>query len=574
MATNPLGAFNYNYVSVTGRLSSVNYPGGQSTVFSYFDNTGDQRLQEIKNLNPAAAIISQFDYTYNAVGNIPSWTQNNSGLAGAQRYDFSYDAADQLKEAILKNAGSGAEIKPYLYSYDNAGNRTDEQADTNVTGASHNNLNQLTSRTAGGSLRFKGTISEPGTVTISGTAVTVDGGLNFTGYTNVTGGTNTVPIVARDTAGNARTNNYQVTVPALNQSPTYDLNGNLTGDGTKTYEWDAVNRLTAINSGTHRSEFSYDGLSRRVKIVEKDNGSVTSTKNLVWCGMEICEERDAGNNVMKRYDAQGMRVGSTNYFYTRDHLGTIRELTDNSGVVHARYDYDPYGRRSANLITTNAAEADFGFTGHYYHAPNTLHLAPYRAYSADLGRWLSRDPIEEAGGVNLYGYVANSPLSFVDPLGLAMEGVDEVWYNPWSWHGFVNRGGWLPMPDYLAPSVIRGSSPFGDMAGAWLFGDGAAVQVDNAFLNDIESISNGREGHQNILTNACVNGWKRDGLSGAISDGIWWLNYAPVVGGYLSGPNGKGFYDNFNFSGLHNAPLRALGVEFTGKSFDVGNYPP
>jgi len=59
-----------------------------------------------------------------------------------------------------------------------------------------------------------------------------------------------------------------------------------------------------------------------------------------------------------------------------------------------------------------------GFTGHYYHQPSGLHLALYRAYDADLGRWLSRDPIAENAGINLYSYVVNDPVSLWDPLGL------------------------------------------------------------------------------------------------------------------------------------------------------------
>jgi uncharacterized protein RhaS with RHS repeats len=111
---------------------------------------------------------------------------------------------------------------------------------------------------------------------------------------------------------------------------------------TSTYEWDAVNRLVAINyTGTSkRTEFTYNGLSERVKIVEKDNGNVTSTKNLIWCldDAQPCEERDGTNTVTKRYYPQGMRVGTTSYYYTRDHLGSIRELTNSSGAVQARYD--------------------------------------------------------------------------------------------------------------------------------------------------------------------------------------------------------------------------------------------
>ncbi|HXG28679.1 MAG TPA: RHS repeat-associated core domain-containing protein, partial [Nevskiales bacterium] len=61
---------------------------------------------------------------------------------------------------------------------------------------------------------------------------------------------------------------------------------------------------------------------------------------------------------------------------------------------------------------------DFGYTGHFTHHSSGLALAPYRAYDPDLARWLSRDPIGEAGGINLYAYVMGNPVSAVDSLGL------------------------------------------------------------------------------------------------------------------------------------------------------------
>jgi RHS repeat-associated protein len=94
-------------------------------------------------------------------------------------------------------------------------------------------------------------------------------------------------------------------------------------------------------------------------------------------------------------------------------------MTDSSGVVQARYDYDPYGRRTK---VSGSLDADFGFTGHYYHQASGLYLALYRAYDSDLGRWISRDPLENAEflqGPNLYGYVRNSPTGQLDPIGLA-----------------------------------------------------------------------------------------------------------------------------------------------------------
>jgi len=130
----------------------------------------------------------------------------------------------------------------------------------------------------------------------------------------------------------------------------------------------------------------------------------------------LCEERDStGGTVTRRFLPQGEQIGGTNYFFNRDHLGSIREMTDGTGAIRARYNYDPWGRRTK---ITGDLDADFGYTGHYYHAPSQLNLALYRAYNAELGRWLNRDPIGFAGSINLYTYVENSPVNLMDLLGL------------------------------------------------------------------------------------------------------------------------------------------------------------
>jgi len=255
------------------------------------------------------------------------------------------------------------------------------------------------------------------TVNVNGSPATVEGDNSFEGRAAVTAGENMVTVEATDVNGNTTTNHYSVTVTGSgSKTLVYDPNGKLT---TRTFEWDPLNRLTAVTSGTHRSEFTYNGLSQRVKIVEKENGTVTSTKQFVWItgDPQPSEERDASNNVTKRYYSQGMQVGSTNYYYTKDHLGSIRELTDSSSVVQVRYDYDPYGRRTK---VTGTVDADFGFTGHYYHQLSGLQLALYRVYDPDFGRWISRDPIGELGGMNLYGYVLDNPINLWDRLGLAV----------------------------------------------------------------------------------------------------------------------------------------------------------
>jgi RHS repeat-associated protein len=90
-------------------------------------------------------------------------------------------------------------------------------------------------------------------------------------------------------------------------------------------------------------------------------------------------------------------------------------MLDATGAVVARYEYDFWGVRSK---LGGSVETPWGYTGHYTHADTGLVLAPYRAYDPETGRWLSRDPIGENGGINLYGYVGNNPVNRKDPLGL------------------------------------------------------------------------------------------------------------------------------------------------------------
>jgi RHS repeat-associated protein len=420
-ATNPLGTFAYVYRNTTDRMDHIDYPHGQKAQYDYFDNLGNQRLKQIENLDQSGAAISQFDYDYNPVGDIKTWTQTTSGPAVARRYEFGYDKADQLRSASLKDSGTHEIIKQYHYDYDQAGNRTIEQINTSTATSGHNNLNQLKTQSAGGAMHFTGTVDEPSAVTVNGARATVDASGHFDGTANLPAGTSTVNIVATDVNDNTATNHYQVTVPSgTSKTLLYDPNGNLVDDGSKAYEWDAANRCVAINQGTHRTEFSYDGFSREAQRTEKENGAVVSTKQFIWCGLERCEERDANDSVTKRFYWQGEQIDGSAYFYSRDHLGSIRELTDEDGVVRARYDYDPWGRRSQNLISSAPVEADFGFTGHYVSSQYPdFAFAPFRIYSASLGRWMSRDPIGEwnPDGPNLYTYVRNAPSSYVDPDG-------------------------------------------------------------------------------------------------------------------------------------------------------------
>jgi YD repeat-containing protein len=142
--TNPLGAFQYTYQGVTGRLDNILLPSGQKTIFTNFDATQDFRMASITNQRSDTSVISSFTYNYNLDGTIKTWSQQ----ADAQTpnvYSLSYDAANQLISAVLSQSGTtGALIHQYVYGYDLAGNRTSEQVDANITTVDFNDTNQQT----------------------------------------------------------------------------------------------------------------------------------------------------------------------------------------------------------------------------------------------------------------------------------------------------------------------------------------------------------------------------------------------------------------------------------------------
>jgi RHS repeat-associated protein len=447
--TNVLGAFGYGYDGVTARLASVTYPNLQTSNYSYLGNVGDRRLQTIHHQKPDSATLSKFDYTYDAVGNILTWQQQADNTA-ATVYQFGYDAGDQLTVATNRTTDlTPIVLKRFAYAYDPAGNRTSEQIDDAVTSAGHDALNRLTLQQAGGPAAFKGTLNEPASVTIQGKPVIVDSDNRFSASVPTSAGTTTVAIAATDGSGNLSTATYELDQASASKSFTYDANGNLTADGTRTFEWDARNQLLAVTVGTHRSEFAYDGLQRRVREVEKENNVVQSDIRVLWCGGEICEERAAdGSTVTRRSFDFGQQMNDVAHYFTVDHLGSVREVVDDSAALLARYAFDPWGRRT---LVSGSDITGVGYTGHRWESSGSLSLTLYRGYDADLGRWLTEDPIGFLGGINLYAYVLNAPLRFIDSEG---EGMRE-WFP-----GMTQRARELALSLYILTTGKKPSALF------------------------------------------------------------------------------------------------------------------
>ncbi len=174
------------------------------------------------------------------------------------------------------------------------------------------------------------------------------------------------------------------------------------------------------------TQFSHDALSRATKIEERTAGSVTSTKQHLWCGSARCEERDGTGSLSngKQFFGKGEVIfaasASTTHFFTFDHLGSVREMTHTTGaslLIDLIVSYEPYGRLV--YLSTSGTFSDFGYAGMYFHQNSGMNQTLFRNYAPSFARWLSRDPLGENIGTNLFEYANNAPTIFMDPYGLA-----------------------------------------------------------------------------------------------------------------------------------------------------------
>ncbi len=117
---------------------------------------------------------------------------------------------------------------------------------------------------------------------------------------------------------------------------------------------------------------------------------------------------------MAAYFKFGQAIGSNNYYYVRDHLASVREMSDSTGVIRSQYSYGPFGTASQY----QSLASDFQYGNYYFHSRSGFSLSVTRLYNPIWGKWISRDPIEELGDPNYYSYVENDPISLVDPTGL------------------------------------------------------------------------------------------------------------------------------------------------------------
>lgn len=385
-----------------GQLASVDGPWANDKV----DYTYDELGRLIKRAIQGAAVTRIYDaggrvtQITNGLGVFSqTWEGGSRRLSSViypngQHSDFAYfgNDHDHLLQRITHFLSSGAKLSEFTYARDASGRITQwtqtQAGRTKTWAPSYDAMDRLTNV-------VELIPPNPGTER----SWIYDPADNLTSAVETNG-------IRRDFVHNA-----------LNQF--VGMNSTLS-NVTSGYEWDAENRLVAISNATHRVEFSYDGLGRRTRVVERDGATILSDRRYLWCDWQLCEERDAsGANVLKRYSYFGFENVAApelpfgSYFFTRDHLGSIREIT--GGGAASAFDYLPFGEQQQ---LQGSLPSDFGWTGHFQNRSTATVLAVFRPYAPALGRWLSRDPVGEWGGLNLYAYAGNDPINRRDALGL------------------------------------------------------------------------------------------------------------------------------------------------------------
>ncbi|MCO5053102.1 MAG: RHS repeat-associated core domain-containing protein [Verrucomicrobiae bacterium] len=422
----------YDYLNrLTGNTSAAG--GSNVAVFNYANNAANQRTA-ITNVDS-----SRWVYQYDALGQVVSgrkYWSDGTPVAG-QQFEYGFDDIGNRKSAAAGGDAVGANLRYASYTA--------------------NNLNQYTSREVPGFVNVLGTATNTATVSLWGDngaySATSRKGDYFRGELGVTNTANPVWLTITNLAVLNNGSNPDIVTNTIGKTYVaktpeafyYDLDGNLTNDGHWTYTWDAENRLTKVESlsgaptaSKRKVVWEFDGKGRRIRqtTYNGSSGSYVATEDLKFLadGWRHIAELNATNNALLRSYSWGLDMGRTLdaaggvggllmlssvangvHFYAYDGNGNVAALVKTTdGSVSANYEYDPFGGvlRSTGLM---ADENRFQFSTKRTDRTTDLELYEYRVRHFI---WLSRDPIEEDGGENLYGFACNNGIGLIDPIGL------------------------------------------------------------------------------------------------------------------------------------------------------------
>ncbi|MEJ1974198.1 MAG: RHS repeat-associated core domain-containing protein [Lacunisphaera sp.] len=478
--------FDYSYLANTPFVSGIAVTGGHPFSVSRGYESNRDLLSTIDS-QWSGASVARFDYTHDE--RYQRATAAQSGSAFADYYagtgyshvfnNYTYNARGELQTAAMYRGdtpsptpSSGDELpgRRFEYRFDSLGNRA-TAGETGSPGAADdeytaNALNQYTQK-ENNTVRVLGTAASSAHVAVLGAAAT--------GKLDRAWGADLVPANGSAAAGGTATAYAAIIgggsggadlikslsqpffIPKALQAFTYDDDGNLAQDSVWDYQYDAENRLVAMQNrseviGTgmiagadaRRLEFKYDYKNRRVRktVYGGWNGSTYATTlsdtKFLYDGANLIAEFDALSTLTLTrsftwgLDLQGSltasggvgallqirdEVQNKTLLPTYDGNGNVAALLNaDTGALEAAYEYDPFG----NLLRaegTYAAANHFRFSSKFQDDETGLVYYGLRYYSPTLGRFINKDPIEEMGGLNLYAFCSNNGVNRWDYLG-------------------------------------------------------------------------------------------------------------------------------------------------------------
>ncbi len=413
-------------------------------------------------------------------------------VAGQSQVTYTYDNADRL-------TGIGQGSATVTLAYDNASRRTSLTLPNGiVVEYGYDDDSRLTS------LTYK-----QGSNTLGNLTYAYDAAGQRTEVGGTWARTNLPAAVASATYDDAN----QIATWA-STAFTYDSNGNLTSDGTRSYTWNARNQLAAL-TGPVNATFAYDAVGRR-----RAKTVAGTTTQFVYDVFNPVQELAAGTPTanlltglsIDEYFGRTDSVGVRNFL--TDALGSSVALADGSGTIQTEYTYEPFGATTTSGASTNSS---FAFTGREIDATG-LYYYRARYYSPTLFRFMSEDPIGFAGGFNVHRYVSNDPVMHRDPMGLQ--------------NFLVGVGGSL-----IAPTGVEGSAGFAvnpgfnGCGGVGVFGSGgvgAGVNVGADVF--VGYYSGGFDNLPGPTVNVNLSGW------GVSLTGM----FNPQTGAFMGGTAGYG----------------------------------
>jgi RHS repeat-associated protein len=415
----------------------------------------DRQLSQATSVVGAGSAATSAGYAYNAASQRTNLTREDGSS-----WSYGYDALGQVTGGSRKwSDATPVAGQQFAYAFDQIGNRQTATVNGRVSSYSPNLLNQYESRTVPGAVDVLGSAQPEAIVTVNGqlttrkgeyyagtapvnnTSAAMDAELKIVGVRNHAG-------PAGEDAVTEQTG--RAFVPQTPESFTHDLDGNLTGDGRFSYTWDGENRLIAVEAHATtpatakvKVRMLYDAHSRRVQKQVYTWNAGTSTYQLsttlrfLYDGWNLITELTASNQVVRSYawglDLSGTLQGAggvggllvitdaatgNSYLPAYDGNGNILALINaTDSTLAAQYDYGPFGeplRATGAMAKVNP----FRWSTRYTDDETGLVMYPLRPYQPTTGRWLSRDHAEEQGGENLYGFVDNDPVGYIDALGL------------------------------------------------------------------------------------------------------------------------------------------------------------